>query len=141
MSLRDQLTYIYRSHGELTPEILVDEARPSDHPLHTRFEWDDSVAAERFRHSQAADIIRSVRVIYSEEPEVKSVRGFISVQRPSEANEHRRAYQPVEDAMSSDLTRRLVLAECEREWKSFKTKYEHLREFGDIIAGRTSGAA
>ena len=44
----------------LTPESLLDASRDEDAPLHKEFEWDDSVAAEKYRVTQAGHLIRSI---------------------------------------------------------------------------------
>lgn len=137
MNLRDELLAIYTAHKRLTPELVVHEARRVDHPLHGRFEWNDTIAAEKYRREQAADLIRSVKITYSEQPTEKSVRGFVNL-RPNEASSG--VYVPTEEAVIDDFTYRLLLAECQREWVAFKAKYDHLAEFADIIRG-TSGAA
>lgn len=136
MNLRDQLQSIYRQRGELTPAIVVDEARPADAPLHDRFEWDDSIAGEKYREVQAAELIRSVKVVYTDQPEERSVRAFVSVQR----DDHR-GYVPTEEAVADDFTRKLLLAECRREWEAFKAKYSSLEEFAAIVNGAAVGAA
>lgn len=139
MNLRDLLTDIYQRHQELTPELVVDEARPVDHPLHTRFEWDDTTAAEKYRQVQAAELIRSVKIVYRDAPVERSVRGFVNV-RPN-TGPNRGVYMPTEEAVADDFTRKLLLAECKREWQAFKAKYEHLAEFADIIKEGLPGAA
>lgn len=50
--------------GDVTPSQVVDAARSTNSPLHSYFEWDDKVAANKFRADQADDMIRSVRVKY-----------------------------------------------------------------------------
>lgn len=80
--------------GRLTPELLIAEAKSSDSPLHQEFEWDDSIAAHRYRIDQARELIRSVRyvfrtehikvttVAYVRDPEASpSDAGYISVDR------------------------------------------------------------
>ncbi len=48
--------------GTLRVDDVIDEARDPDSPLHTEFDWDDSVAAEKWRREQARELIRTVRV-------------------------------------------------------------------------------
>ena len=43
------LTEMYERRGSLRPADIVSEARAEDHRLHECFEWDDSIAADRFR--------------------------------------------------------------------------------------------
>ena len=51
------------SGGKLLPEVVVDEARSEESPLHPAFEWDDTTAAEEYRIGQARQIIRAVHVV------------------------------------------------------------------------------
>lgn len=45
--------------GTLRPEQIVEFARSSNTALHAAFTWDDSAAAERWRLSQARQVIRA----------------------------------------------------------------------------------
>ena len=53
----NELARIERKYGSLTPESVVDESRDVNAVLHNCFEWDDAVAAEKYRHTQARHII------------------------------------------------------------------------------------
>jgi hypothetical protein len=66
----------------LSPELVLDAARDEDHPLHASFEWDDSVAAEKYREEQAGRMIRAshyVTFLKEQDEEPVSVRTYISV--------------------------------------------------------------
>ncbi|AMS03941.1 hypothetical protein BJD58_gp41 [Gordonia phage UmaThurman] len=132
--LRSQLTSIYQQRGELTPQSVVDEARPDEHPLHHRFEWDDAVAGEAYRRVQASELIRSVKVVYNETPagERKSIRAFSSLSQADDPE--RRGYAPTEELVENELTRAILLRNLEREIGSLKRKYGHLREFSDVMS-------
>lgn len=128
--LRTQLHDVFTQHKALTPALLVDVARPPEHPLHDRFEWDDSIAGERYRQVQAAELIRSVKISYALSPgaEPHSVRAFHSVPRPEG-----RSYEPIESIADNDFTRQLVIRTAEREWRAMKKRYGHLVEFIELI--------
>lgn len=131
MSLRDQLQAVYDRRGQLTPAVVVDEARDEAHPLHSRFEWDDSVAGEQWRRSQAQELIRSVKVVYREatdNEEARTVRAFHAVR-----GEDGHVYEPVEKVVEDPFTKRLVMADMEREWKALKRRYEHFSEFSSLV--------
>lgn len=118
--------------GGLTPEIVVDAARPEEHPLHSRFEWDDSIAAEKWRREQASELIRSVKITYANARGIeKSVRAYVAVRGDTYGST---GYVPTEEALSDPFTRALLLREFEREWKTFKAKYDCLAEFASVIA-------
>lgn len=62
-NVRDALAALYRQNGALEAEAVVDAAKPKDHPLHDRFEWDNKKASHEYRLIQARHLIREVRVI------------------------------------------------------------------------------
>lgn len=131
MSLRDQLAAIHQQRGYLTPALVVDEARPADHPLHDRFEWDNSIAGEAYRQGQAHELIRSVRVTYKladENNEKKTTRSWQSVR-----TERGYVYEPVEKVVEDPLLRRIVLAEMERDWQALKRRYQNFAEFAAMV--------
>lgn len=139
MNLRDQLLAIREKHGRLDPHLVIEEARDEAHPLHSRFEWDDSVAGEAWRRSQAHDLIRSVRLVYREATEqeaARSVRAFHAVRR-----EDGHAYEPAEEVIEDPFTRRLVLADMEREWKALRRRYDAFAEFADMVRRDIEAAA
>lgn len=131
MNLREQLQAIYDTRGTLTPGLLVDIARDPNHPLHSRFEWDDSLAAEAHRRAQAGNLIRRVRIQYAEATDhtpPKSVRAFTSV--PTNRG---RIYQPVADVGRDPIARELVLREMQREINALKRRYGEYTEFWELL--------
>lgn len=142
MNIRDALTCIYQQRGELTPQIVVDEARPADSALHSRFEWDDQTAAEEYRKVQAAHMIRSVHIKFDSPTGVSEVRGFLAVRHSDD--ETRSSYQPTEVAFENPITRRLLINEMKRDWEAFRQKYSRFEEYAQLIegeAGRLGAAA
>jgi hypothetical protein len=140
MNLRDELLAIREKHGELTPALVLDEAREESHPLHDRFEWDDGVAAEKFRRHQAHRLIRVAQlpVSFSKRKNAPThLRAFVATPRGSDPQPD---YMPVEDAMSDEFTRALVLQAMEREIAALKRKYGHLKEFAAAISQIAQGA-
>lgn len=57
----DQALAALERDGRLTVDDVVDAARDPDSPLHGEFEWDDTVAAELYRRTQARRLIVTVR--------------------------------------------------------------------------------
>ena len=52
-------------HGAVTVDLLVQEAAAKDHPLHEYFTWDDSVAARKWRRSEAMTMIIAAECVAS----------------------------------------------------------------------------
>lgn len=125
--------------GTLTPEVVVDAAREPDHPLHSRFEWDDSVAAEKYRRDQAHQIIQKAKISYQphgEDGPPRLVRAFHAV-RAGDGH----VYEPTEKVVEDPFTQRLVLADMERRWKELYEQFKEFSEFLDMVRRDLGDAA
>jgi hypothetical protein len=132
-SLRDHIQAIYNKRGKLTPALVVDEARDEKHPLHDRFEWDDSVAGEQWRRQQAHELIRTVRIVYkprTEKAAEKTIREWHAVR-----TEKGHVYEPAEKVVQDEFLGRLVLNDMRREWEALKRRYEDFEEFWQMVRG------
>ncbi len=118
-----------QSGGGLTAQVVVDSARPLDHPLHSAFEWDDTAAAEEYRKVQARHLIRSLVIEIAESPG-SSVRAFVVVQ---EATKDHWTYVAVHDAMSNPELRRQVLHRAIAELTAFQNKHRDLQELSGVF--------
>jgi hypothetical protein len=105
---------IEQRHGELTPAIVVEEARDVSHPWHTEFEWNDGVAGERYRLNQARRLIAQVRITV--------IQGRSQVAQVAYVHDpglkHQQGYIPLAIARASDdKARTIVVAELHRvQW-------------------------
>ena len=135
MSLRDQLSEIHADHGKLTPRIVLDEASDKGHPLHARFEWDDTVAAEAHRLDHAHALIASVQVIFKKGDQPRTVRAFHAI-RGEDTNSF--VYEPVEDVAASDFLTQLVRRDMKRSWKQLQARYGHFDDFVAMVREDTA---
>jgi hypothetical protein len=131
--LREHLQEIYDRHGRLTPEIVVAETQPKNHPLHGQV-YDRApkeAAAAWYRH-RAHELIQSVRISYRPHPDaaVRKVRAFHCIR--TEANEY--VYEPAEKVAEDPFMRSLVLRDMEREWKTLQRRYGEFEEFVSLVA-------
>ena len=119
-TVRELLEGIYFDRGRLTPQDVVEVARPSDSPLHGRFTWDDTAAAEKWRESEASCLIRtahvSVQIVENGKPRSVQVRAF-----PNVAGED---YVPLSIVMGRPDFEEALLAEIRADLKELKRKYE-----------------
>ena len=81
----NELAKLTKKHGALTPDVVVEDARPEDAALHPVFEWDDFKAAEAHRRQQARTLIRSVQVV--RETDTGEVRQPVYVHVPQATSE------------------------------------------------------
>lgn len=109
--------------GRLSAKELVNESRDEDSPLHGMFEWDDAIAAEKYREVQAGKIIRSIVVKVEDSP--LPFRAFSSL-RPQQ-------YVSTQKALSREDTRKFLLDSAKRELEAFRRKYRTLEELADVF--------
>ena len=148
----ERLMSIYKKENkQLTPELVLEDAKKKSSPLHGCFEWDDTEAANKYRLSQAGDIIRSVSVTYkSADDKDVQVRGFVSI-RVDENNvltnnffqkNATSFYVSVKDAMTDDVLKKYTLDMALRDLKIFMEKYQGLGELSELfeyINGKFNG--
>ena len=140
-----RLQVLYRQHGTLTPDLVVTDARDPESPLHADFEWEDSVAAERYRQAQARQLLASVEVLirvnkvkvatvaYVRDPDkAPREQGYSSVAELREDKERAKAalqYELRRIAALLERARRLALAlGLAKEVDSLLDEIEELRQ-------------
>lgn len=77
---------IEKENGNITPQLIVDHARPEKSPLHDDFTWQNKTAAERWRKHEARMMIASlVRVrIKDSKEDGREHRAFVSIKQKDE---------------------------------------------------------
>lgn len=129
--LKAELLAIREQYGQLTPANVVEAARAEDHPLHSRFEWDNDVAAEKYRLNQARQLIRVVRETYTDrQGRPADVRTFHAIPRAEGM-----AYEPLQEIIHDDIASKVLLQAMEREWRQLKARYEQFSEFRSMVLG------
>lgn len=118
------------SRGIITPDSIVDAARPEKSPLHQYFTWDDGEAAERYRLMEAAQLIRVCVTYLPSKPKVP-VRAFVSIRDDRvKGGGYRVLADVLEDA---DLTMKL-LQDALFELHVFEEKYKRIQELEPVFA-------
>lgn len=135
-NLRHHLQAIRDEHGTLTPALVVDTARNPEHPLHSRFEWDDRIAGEAHRLTQAGQLLR---VTFRPDPsKPRDLRAFVAVKGEDTPTSD---YVPTQEALADPFTRELVLRSMKRDWQTFQRRYKHMSEFAEFIRQQAEGIA
>lgn len=128
--LREQLS---KDGMELTPAIVVEDARPEESPIHGAFEWDDSAAAEQFRLQQARNLTNSLRIEVVTTDRVEHVPAFVNVvttKQDAQGNTvAQRHYEDIHVVMNDPILREQVLEQARREIASWRKRYRMLSEF------------
>lgn len=58
-----EMERLYKVHGRVDTGMLLEVARPETSPLHRYFEWNDGVAAEKYREHQALQLIMASKFV------------------------------------------------------------------------------
>ena len=115
--------------GLLLPAEVVAAASKPDHPLHSRFEWEDTEAAHKWRLHQARNLINIYVTVLG--PDTEPVARWISIR--SERNDGG-GYQSMQIALQQPATRAMILKEALEDMQSFAAKYRHLKELAAVMA-------
>ena len=111
-----------------TPSNVVEHARNPKTELHKCFEWNDSIAGEKYREHQAQQVIRNL-VIIKEETEVQTpIRLFYNT------GDRTGEYKPVQLVMRKEDEYKNLLNKAQEELRAFKKKYSYLTELEEILS-------
>lgn len=113
------------AENNLTAKSLVDANRDEDAPLHNEFEWDDSVAAEAYRETQARHIINCIEIVREE---AEPVRAFFSIYR------EKPQYQHIDTILVEKESRDALLQKALAELNAIRRKYSTLKELANVFS-------
>ena len=117
---------IYDKYGELTTKAIVDESRESEAVLHGCFEWDDTVAAEKYRQHQAGDMVRCLVTIEksdeTDDPIV--VRAIVKTTEK---------YEPITVALKSEEKYAVLLQDALNDARWFQRKHRGIKELKNVM--------
>ena len=114
--------------NNLTAKALVDASRPVDAPLHDEFEWDDSIAAEKWREQEARVMIASITVVADEEVQAEPVRAFFNIEPAIPV------YEPIQTIIQDSLKADRLFSQAMSELDSFRRKYNSIKEFARMFS-------
>jgi len=132
VDLKQILDGIADDHGGvLNPEDVVEYARPKASPIHDKFTWDNTKAANEYRLWQARQLISLVIVYEKVEHKPIAIRHFHSLTTDrSESGGYRR----IVEILSNKTHRQQLLQDAMSELNVFETKYRSLTELSDVFA-------
>lgn len=134
IAVREALEALDKEHDGLTPELVERAAQDESSPLHGAFEWDDTKAAHSHRINQARRLIARYRVTFIAPGDVaRSVRGYVSVNRPQPGGGNQRVYMKTAVVLSRDDMRDQLLADAKRDIAALQRRYSSLAEFSDLL--------
>lgn len=122
--------HLEETEGAVTRYNFLEFSTPEDSPTHSLFEWDDTVAAHKYRLKQSTIIISNLRIAYTNKrKESVLVRAFVNVSEPKQ----KPMYESVERALSDDRKREVILAKLQAELDSLVMRNKHITELADML--------
>ena len=115
---------------EVTAQQIVDFAEDENTELHHLFEWDDTVAANRYRCHQATSIVCALKVTILHDdkpPEKTDIRYFYMPER-KHGN-----YQKAEVVIQQPDAYQMLLQHAKEDLQIFKRKYASLKELDEVF--------
>lgn len=128
--LEKECNRLFQTRGILRAEDLVTLASAEEHPLHGLFEWDDSIAADLYRSTQARTYISYVRF---ETPKGNTLPVYVNVRITDQNGNKDRGYITLDRAMTDVTLREQILSGALRELQHWEGKYKEYQELGGIV--------
>lgn len=112
-----------------TPKQILEKARDEETELHKCFEWDDSIAAEKFRVQQARLLVSFLVIREEKVPEDRpEIRFFYKTD-----NSRNEGYKQTRLIVRQEDEYKKLLEQAWRELKAFKAKYSCIKELDQIF--------
>lgn len=108
----------------ITPEKVLERAKDENSELHKCFEWNNDVAAEKYRTIQAGNVIRMLYI----EPKSEDAPPVRVLSRTFDT-----VYQPTRTFLTNATEYEDLLKRALSELESFRKKYETLSELEQVF--------
>lgn len=115
----------------VTPQQVVDAARPAKSPIHSLFEWNDTEAAEAYRLWQARSHISHLEIVVRTPEGDIETRAYHSVVIVTEDTKAR-GYSHMANIQRSPALAQQVIANALRELEGWQKRYG---EYDSIFGG------
>jgi hypothetical protein len=120
VTIANELLELRNDNGVINPAHVVDWARENPASrLHASLEWDDSLAAERWRREQVRTLI-AVHVV-----DADGSRKLISLSIDRTASG---GYRPLDEVLGQPTLREVMLKDALADLDRVQKKYERLQE-------------
>ena len=118
-----ELEKLIVEHKTISAELVVGVASDAAHPLHRYFEWDDSLAASKYRLAQATSMIMATKFVVilaqkgNDLPEAKGVRQQAVVRKLLPVGD--RQFSTREEVLGSETARAHIVDKKRGELRSW----------------------
>ena len=114
---------------EATPRQILEKGRDENTELHKCFEWEDSVAAEKYRLHQARKIVETL--VIQRAPDAPKDAPEIRLLHKVESTG---GYKPIVNIIQNQDEYQKLLARAFADFHALKIKYQNLQELDYITS-------
>lgn len=115
--------------GKLHPGDVIEAAREESSRLHRFFEWNNALAAEKFRENQARLMIRNVYIVNEASPQKELIRSWLNIN----AGIGGHSYRSTSEVINNRHLQLAVLQQAERDLLAWETRYRDLEQICNLI--------
>lgn len=119
--------------GGVTARNVVDESVPETAPLHSCFEWNNDIAADKYRCHEARNLINSVQVVVQEATPTRQERTVPAYVCLTQTELPQNGYHSVNVVMADEGMREVLLSKAKRELRAWQQRYENLSELASVF--------
>jgi hypothetical protein len=123
----EYIQFLEKEYSNITPELLVLKASDENNIMHNMFQWDDTIAAVKYREAQASKILGAIK-IRVEESKIENIRAFVHVR-----SEQSEGFQSIGIAVQNPDSWEYVMENAEKEMNTFIEKYNRYKEFSSWV--------
>lgn len=125
-AILNELRRIEEAHGGLlkAPDV-IESARNEASPLHSWFDWNDSIAAHNWRLVQARSLIRYAVTYIESDPNRTPIRAFVSL---SPQRVEGGGYRAMVEVLQTPSMRQQMLEDALDEHLTYERRWAHLNE-------------
>lgn len=116
------------AENRLTAKELVDVSRPDDAPLHDYFEWDNEIAAEKFREEQGRYLIRAIAEVEEPDDMPDTVELTVVTKSFYSIGTNDENYYHINTIVREKDKAQQLLETAIRELRQFERRYEIIRD-------------
>lgn len=114
---------------DITNKNVLEYAKENvDSELYKCFEWDNSIASEKYRLIQATKIISSISFVIQEEP-LKKQKVYYSIKTNEESNS---VFRNIKDILENDDEYTILCNKAKQELTNCKNNYNDLIKKQDL---------
>lgn len=117
--------FIEQAPDKTTPGLLAQIRENPNHTIHDYIEWDDSIAAQKYRLQQVRNIVEHVHIEMEDVQSAVPIRAFFSVR---EEDSSQPEYKPIEVAFSKKAHHKQVINRAKNELKNWAERYRVYQE-------------